>query len=252
VLLLLPFARAADCASSRPEVEADLAAAESAWGVDEAAFRKAAERAHQSGACLRDVADTRLAARIHRVEGLSAFLAGDKTRAGAAFAAARSADPEGAFPDAMIPPGNPVRVLWDANAPRAGSVAAPRPARGELAFDGTIRRDRPTGQATYLQRIEGGAAAQSAWLAPEDPLPSYRQQGEGLRLPLLLAAGAAAAGGGVLYALALDQRSNPPEPTGADVLTAWQRENHALVLGGAALGGVAVGAGAAALVYGRW
>lgn len=253
VSLLVGTAAASDCDTSWAELEPQLDGVEAAWGISEDAFQAGMTRVEAGVPCLTEVLTPARAARIHRAEGLQAFLERDLDRARAAFAAARAADPAYAFPVAMVPAANPVRTLYDSAATTGATVPLPPPAKGKVALDGVVTRARPTDRATLFQ-LGADAPTHTAWLAPKDPTPAYRQRGQGFRLPLLVAGGLAAAGSAALYAVADGLTHDVPtgEWTGEDDVTALRGRNHGLLLGSAGLGVAAVGSVTTALVWGRW
>lgn len=248
----LAWAQEGACRASWAEIEVLLDGAEAAWGVDEAAFSAALDRLGVRLPCLAGVVTPAQAARVHRVEGLAAFLARDMDRAGAAFAAARAADPAGDFPPGLVPDGNPVRRLFDGATAPADDHPLPPPKRGRLILDGAPGERRPEARATLFQLADADTALTTAWLPPGAPTPAYPARGEGLRLPLLVTAGVAAAGGGALWALAARLEADPPALGSEEDYQALVARNHGLVYGAAGLGLLAVGSGAGAFVWGRW
>jgi hypothetical protein len=176
-LLLTALAAAAPCAE--PWTTADLSVAlheaEHAFQVvDLPGFEAAIERARAAVPCLSGVVTPSLAARLHRTEGLSAFVTAQTERAEAAFASGRRIEPTYRFPKSLVPEGNPVLEHYDAAEPSTEVSSQPPPAEGSLRFDGSPSRDRPEGQPTMFQWVDGGGApAASQYLWPEDPIPSY-------------------------------------------------------------------------------
>jgi hypothetical protein len=229
-----------------------LDGAEAAWGVEEESFRVALASVRAGVPCLSQPLEPTQAARLHRIYGLAAWLERDVDGARLAFAASRSADPGYSFPLTMVPAGNPVRRLYESAAGAEGSVAVP-PARGAtILLDGQVADSRPTTRAVLFQLSTGAEARSTAWLVPTDPLPAYPRPGDGLRVPLLIGAGAAALGGGALLALAANTASDTTPPASQAELDARVSTNHGLVIAGGGLGLAAVGLGATAFIAGRW
>lgn len=256
VLLAAALARAADgCPLPRraEELDAALAVVEGAWGEDEAAFLDAVGRARGVLACVAEPVPPAVAARMHRAEGLAAFLGRDAEASARAFAAARALDPEYRFPETMVPPNNPLETTFGLLPAGAATARVPAPAGGRtLWFDGTATRARPEDRPTVFQVQDAdGAVRTSAWLPTDAPLP-YRARGEGLRLPLLIGAGVAAAGAGALYALAADAHGDYEGSASPDDADANRARVNVLVGASAGAGAVAVGVGAGAFLFGRW
>lgn len=249
-LLAAPPGCAAEVAVAK--VEAAVAGAESAWGVDEDSFRRGVDAARAALPCVNAPLTPVQASRYHRLEGLAAFLAGDSASVNAAFAAARAADPGATLPEHLVPVGNPVRVAWDAAVPGTATTTAPPPARARLWVDGRQTRAIPADRARLLQ-LEGDTLT-TAWQRPGDPLPTYKVAGEGLRLPLLIGSGALLAGAGVLAALDQGARARALERTPLSDAEREARQATVNQLGAAtvAVGVVGAGVGVSAFVVGRW
>lgn len=192
-VLLLAVVRTAEAApcgvpSSRASLAMDLRRAELAYAnLDAATFEKASSAVGEALPCLGEPIDPALAANIHRVFGLRAWLAEDADLTRLSFAAARRADPDYAFPDSLIGAEDPERgeyVHVPLGAVRTEHVRAPK--RGELRFDGTSTLDRPTTIPTIIQIVdEHGGPRQTAYLLPAAPMPG----GEPRRSPAPLLAG---------------------------------------------------------------
>ncbi|MBM4368040.1 MAG: hypothetical protein FJ102_17640, partial [Deltaproteobacteria bacterium] len=175
ILLLAALAHAA-CPASPGVIEAALDSAQVAFRMmDRAGFQGATDTVREGLDCLAEPVSPALAARVHRVNGLREFFAGNDAGARLAFAAARAIDPVYAFPDSIVPPGHPVRALYDeANSVSSVTVAAPAPAEGSMEFDGSPSPSRPSERPTLalLVRPDRSVAA-SAYLWPGDPLFPY-------------------------------------------------------------------------------
>ena len=240
------------CRSSWAEIAGALDGAEAAWGVEEESFRAGVATIRTRVACLTEPLVPAEAARLHRVLGLAAWLERDVEGARAAFAAARAADPSFDFPLAMVPAANPVRRLYESAVPSEATTLIP-PARGaKILLDGDDSRAIPSSRAVLFQLTTGSEARSTTWLLPGTPLPAYPKPGEGLRLPLLVGAGAAAAGGIALLALAGSAAADETPPTSQADLDARVGAKHAFAIAGGGLGVVAVGLGATAFIAGRW
>lgn len=253
--LLSETAFAEPCGARLPaELGFALDGADAAWGVDPAAFSASLSAADAILPCLVAPIDAPLAARVHRAHGLAAFAARDNAAASAAFVAARRLDPAYSFPETMIPAGNPVRSLYDAPLPDLTTRPVTPPATGAIHLDGSPARVRVSHVPTVFQHVENNRAETTAWVPADAPLPAYRLRGQGTRLPLLIAAGVAAAGGGVVYALAHVEYEayTKDEYPSVDALDAQGSKVNAMGGTAAGLGVVALGLGTTAFVVGRW
>jgi hypothetical protein len=86
--------------------------AEQSAGRDAQAFGDAVHALRDQLPCLEAVVSPSLAARLHRVEGLQAFVDGAGERALMAFAASNRLDPDYRFPATLFPQAHPVARLW--------------------------------------------------------------------------------------------------------------------------------------------
>lgn len=255
MVLLAAAAHAACVPQSIADLRIALEGAESAWGVDAEGFTRSVGAADAILPCLAAVVDPPTAARLHRVRGLVAYANRDTAGATARFAASRSIEPDYVFPDAMVPPGNPVRAIYETATPSLASAVVAVPEKGRTYFDGAETFRRPTAAPTVFQLVEGDRAKTTDWLDVGEPLPKYRVRGAGTRVPLLIATGAAAAAGGVLYGLAVAERKTWDETTQfADEteLNAQADLVNGLGYGAIGAGALAVGLGATAFIVGRW
>jgi len=264
--LVMGFAHAADCVESASTVTlgAALDRAEAAFGaLDKEAFATEMEAARAQLPCLDEAMPTALAASLHRYEGLSAFLTGAPERAQRAFAGARLLEPAYRFPRSLVPEGNPVLAAYEAlDVAEDQVVAAPAPADGALRINGRVSLERSTSFPVVFQRIDGdGAVAESAYLWPSMPLPSYEVAPERsasssggvdvAAVGLLAGAGAAAITSGVLYGLARSHanRFDDPSTPYVDLASEQQAANQLGTASGVALG-VAAGAGLGGVLVG--
>ena len=235
--------------------------------------------------CLMEPVDPELAALVHRMKGLSAFIGRDQDRAREAFAAARVLQPDYSWPESLIPWGHPLLGLYEA-LPITGTAfeTVPTPASGWVYMDGRPSEPRPLEWPTILQVSDAEGAIQlSSYLWPGEPVPDYGIEPvvelslepppssveqpaipvavaatsttvrTGPRPWMLATAGGAAVASGVLYALAArsgDQYWDTATPY-ADLDAARGRTNG-LVLASAGVAGVALGTGVAAFLELQW
>lgn len=241
-LCLLPtLARAADCerATLGTDVLATLDAAEAAYArVDVEAFEAAVVQARAEVSCLQEAVTPAVAAQLHRLEGLSAFVEDARDRAVTAFAAARSLEPDYSFPSTVVPPGNPVIDQYLARPATSATERLPPPADGKLRLDGRPGEDRPLELPVLLQVIDPeGRPGVTAYLWPGDALPyTPGRTGSPARTGLRIGGvGLAAAG---LVTLAVGATTGPRGAADLDAGFAAARRNDALVGVGSTLLGV--------------
>ena len=125
--------------------------------------------------CLSDPLSPSLAGRLHRLEGLRAFVDRNQRASQEAFAAARSADPEYFFPESLIPAGYPELENYEAIPLELGAYEqVPAPKSGTVRFDGAESLDRPTAWPAIMQLldVEGDVTA-TTYLWRDTPLPEY-------------------------------------------------------------------------------
>lgn len=257
-LWLLPATAWGSCdnPTDQQALETSLSSAEQAFSeLDLGSFTQATDAARAQWSCVRGDLPAPLIARAHRFEGLRRFADGDAEGAALAFAAARAIEPAYDFPTELVPPGNPVRTLYeglDVEAPLTEWV--PPPVEGHLRFDGQMGDARPSELPTVFQRFDGqGSNVDTAYVWPGDALPAYEAR-KALSprvvrmVPWMVVTGVATAGAATFYGLAAaeDKRFFADDTPASDLATIQQR-NHRFVRTSAVLGGVALG-GATGLV----
>lgn len=175
LFLLLQAAEACDQPVDTAELQAVMEQAEAAYGaLDLAGFTSATDQLRAELPCLSDPIARPVAAHLHRMQGLRAFVDQESEHAKLAFAAARAIQPSYRFPETFIPTGNPVLVVYDAVPLTMGTTdTAPALADdGYWGFDGRSSDQRPENWPTVAQRFDGsGGVADTAYLWPGDPLP---------------------------------------------------------------------------------
>jgi hypothetical protein len=258
--------------------------AETAFGATRVEdFQGAILEIDQALPCLMDPVDPELAAFIHRMKGLGAFIERDQDRARQAFASARSLQPDYAWPETLIPWGHPLLALYEAlPIDDASYETVPMPAAGWVYMDGRPSEPRPREWPTILQVSDAEGAVQlSSYLWPSDALPAYGDKVpapiaaevpavEARELPVTVAAtsttvhtgprpwlvataGGAAVASGVLYALAARSHEQYQDPaTPFDDLDAARSRTNGLVLASAGAAGLALGTGVGAFISLQW
>lgn len=125
--------------------------------------------------CLDEALPRPDAARYHRIQGLGAFIRRDSEAASRAFLATRSIEPDAALPSSLVPAGHPVQLLYASLSLEEQTYGfLPEPAGSYLLLDGRREEQLPQSRPFLFQRIEEtGAVAQTAYLWPGEPLPSF-------------------------------------------------------------------------------
>ncbi len=241
------------------ELTAQLEAAERSYrNADVEGFVAAAEQIDAVLPCIAEVVPRSLIARVHRTNGMRAFVDRDPDAATDAFAGAKSIEPDYAFPSDMVPEQHPMAALYRDAPETATTSPSPRPLDGSLLFDGRRSLDRPYTRATLLQRVVDDEVVATWMLRPGQPTPDYpvwteeaAKKGFGTSKILLVGAGVAALAAGGTYLAAGSNRSaylNGP----VEHKDALRSRTNALVITSAGVGAAAVGLGTGAVLVGRW
>lgn len=128
--------------------------------MDEEGFSSASARAQAQVPCLTEVVTPTVAASFHRMYGLDRFVQGDAEGAMAAFAAARTLDPQATLSKQVAPEGGPLAALWaSANLQAATTKEALALPGGASAWvDGTSSASRPSAVPSVVQVGSGPTA----------------------------------------------------------------------------------------------
>ncbi len=259
-----PAHAACDGAPTVDDLMASLGAAEQALTlIDIAAFKAETQHSRELVPCLGEPITRPAAARLHRVEGLSAF--GDRDpHADRSFAAARQIEPSYRFPRTLVPRGSPVHDSYAAVATDSLEFeTAPAPAEGVLNIDGRTSRQRAVTLPSVVQHVDAsGTVAFTAYLKPGDPLPSYAErtddvpvtadvvaadQWRSMRVPFAVAMAGTGVVAGTLYGLSLSGKARYADVEGRPVddadLPALRARTNALSVGSAVSGGLMVVSG---------
>lgn len=255
----------ASCPSTATAVSMSLGAAEAAFAaMDDGALAAAVAQAEADAGCLGERPAPSVIARLHRAEGLRAFVAGDMEGAQRAFAAARALEPDYSFPPDLIPAGHPLLAAYTALPPApADTTTLAAPAAGHLELDGQTGVHRPEDRPVLVQLLDRQDVVQaSTYLKPGEALFDYALASppaarapspRGPTRPLAVASGVALLGAGVLYGLAYDAHSDYDAlPDRAPGLEAARNRTNGLFAGSVAAGTVALGTGLGAVVTGVW
>lgn len=255
-----PSAHAFECAEPvQPKaLDQALTSAETAFAdLDDVGFRdKVNEIAGILLPCVSRALPRPIVARYHRVMALHLFTIGDEGGALSALDAAKLADPEYVFDDALLPANHPLREHYASAAPDEAMRKVPEPRTGSIAFDGVVERERSKTLPALVQLFdEQGISQSTSYLAPREQLPPYRAIPR-QRTTLILGSAGAFLVSGTMYGLAWAQRGNliasaQNPDTSKDILDGKRNRTNALVLGSAAFFGVSVGAGVGAAIIGE-
>ena len=162
------------CAESRSTVSLDATVrrAEDAFrALDVEAFSAAATEAREVLPCLSERLTPRMAARVHRLRGVEAFVAGDAPGAEVAFASARAADPSLSMD--LVPDGHSLQLLWGGTPVSSATRPLDPPESGQLFVDGAASEARPTDRPIVAQWVADDAVRFSVWADADTALPSY-------------------------------------------------------------------------------
>ncbi len=268
--VLAPHLAWADCGEgvtserlARVLERAELHAGRNAHG-----FGMAAEALADQLPCLSEPQGPLQAARIHRVQGLAAFVGGDRQGCQQAFAASQRLEPDFSFSHGLFPEAHPIaRLFVQARGLQLETSSVPRTG-GQYWFDGLPGNARPANQPSLVQlQDSSGRLLASAYLWPGDALPTptpplvelaaqptlevsgAHEARRGPHVALTIGAGLSALAAGGCYAVALaaanDYRENPHSD--AELVQLRTRANG-LVFVSAGLGALAVGTGVGAVV----
>ncbi|MBX2800381.1 MAG: hypothetical protein KTR31_22065 [Myxococcales bacterium] len=194
MIWLLAAAALATCPSGSDDVSQLVGYAESAFrDLDAPTFLDATDRVAEGVSCLTEPLSLELLHRLHRLQGLRAFVDGDERRAAGAFASARAVRPDLPLPAELVPGGHPLTTLYQLQGPAAGgSRAWPVPAEGELFVDGSRSLDLPSLRPSVVQLQRGdGAVEMSGYVWPDmPPLPyAVKRSGRRVRKGMLVVSG---------------------------------------------------------------
>ncbi len=176
--------------------------------ADADAYRAAHDEATGLIPCLDALVPVNLAAAVHRMGGVRAFLDRDLERAHVRFASARMLDPDFEWPDELLPPTHPIRAAYLELSLTGMIFDVPeRPRGGIVAIDGRIGKGRLEGLPAIFQLIDNdGTPSDSRILQPMEGYPEYaRRQRRGIRPESMAAVGAVVAAG-LFYYAATDAR----------------------------------------------
>ena len=249
----------AACPSVPGDLEPPIAQAWLAFAdLDPEGFRGGHDTVVQTLGCLSDPVPPEIAAKVHVVVGLHAFLSDDEAATIAAFQAARAADPALALGD-WLPEGHPVRFEW-----RLAERLEQAPARdlaaqsGEQVWvDGVAAAPVVLGRPAALQREQARRIAETLYWSGAD-LPEWAPLAEprlskSARRRIGLAAGTALATGATAALLAVGASAHAryidPSTPYKELSTLERRANTA---SGAAVGAGVVSAGLGLALVVAW
>lgn len=260
-LLMIGAALAAPvCPATLTEFTAAVDEAEHAFvEMNASGVTNALDDAIAELSCTESVVPPALAARLHRAMALRAFISGDEAGSRRALYAAKVLDPAGDYPDTVVPPDHPLRVLLPgAILGTPASVPVPAPATGSVHFDGRVSLARPSDRPALFQLTDArGTVKQGSWLSAEAPMPKYTTMTTEARkrtsVPLAIAGGAALLAGGVTYGVAgvtFARHGDPATPL--EEREGLYKTTNTLVFTSAALGALGLAGGITAVVVGEW
>lgn len=151
---------AAYAACDKPTDNAALArgvdaAIEAFQSMEDANFASAREAVIQAVPCLAEPIKPEVAAAVHRIRGLNAFLADDSLTGQLYFAAARSIDPSYRFPEDVAPEGHPLQQDYLALDTSADQIELlPELTTGSLFVNGRRTRERSKSYPILFQLVD--------------------------------------------------------------------------------------------------
>lgn len=270
---LMPVLARAACptpATAVNIIEASESSAQAYQDADLNRFIETTSKLEELIPCLAEPLPRNVAAGVHRMMGLRAFIDRKGEKSEAAFGAARVIESAYRFPETMVPPGHPIMVAYeslDVSDPPTKSV--PSAEGGYFQFDGRPGFERPVTLPTVTQLFNAdGGVEVSAYLWPADGMFDYivgspavlsgqdtaidfRKKGP--NLPLAISAAGSGLAAGVLYGLASGknaQFNSPGAPYEDGASLRASANTYALASGSA--GVVAVGLVVGSVVAGKW
>lgn len=252
-------------------IESAEASAEAYRNADLLEFVKTTTRLEAQVPCLAEPLPRNVAANVHRMMGLRAFVDQKREKSEQAFGAARSIEPAYRFPETMVPPGHPIMDAYETlSTDEVATREVPAAAGGYFQFDGRPSQDRPLSFPTIVQLFNAdGGVEISAYLWPADGMFDYEEgdpalpagfdpglidtRPKGPNLPLLASAGGAALLSGISFGVASAGASKfaSPDTPYEDGAKLRARTNTFTVVSGGA-GAAALGLGVGAVLAGRW
>jgi hypothetical protein len=174
-LLLMSFALA-DCPADPLATALDSTSRmESAFAsLDDAAFGEAQKALDEAIPCIRAPLTAADAATIHRGRALAAFFAGDNAGTARGLASVRVLQPSWTPPSSYMPPGHPLREIWNVTTADDTAVPAPAAPPGGWRVDGFQRAEIPAARAFLAQGMgSGGEVLSTTWAARPADLPAW-------------------------------------------------------------------------------
>lgn len=154
-------------------IDEQLTAGEIAFVTDPAVLVLTGDRLASALPCVDEALDARLAARLHRLQGLRHFVQDSESEARRDFAAVRDTSPSMGVPTTLIPADHRVHQLFEATELASlptEPVGLPR--QGTLLLNARERETRPTTIPVLVQHLDRrGEPLLTALVQPGEPLP---------------------------------------------------------------------------------
>lgn len=267
MLLLFTTALAApagcDKSTTHAELSAALTSSESAMAtMDLPTFLSASASARTALRCMSNTATPPEAARVARMEGLSAFIAKDIPAAERAFAAARAIEPTYTWPEGVAPEGGPLALSYSA-LPTTGATRnnVEVPTGLDLWVDGERVASRPASWPAIVQvTADGSTPLSSDWLRADAPVPfpagsrvaNKSKKVSVATVPLLVGAGASLLGAAATYGGAAAVHADYMSSTDYREMETLKGTNQTLVYTSGGLAGLALISGVFGAVSLSW
>ena len=183
--------------------------------------------------CLKEPLSVAASAGFHRLMALEAYINADEPRAIAEFHASRKLEPGYTFSVDVVDADHPLRVLYEtaANVSDGEAEAVYPPIGGYIMVSGVRNAARYKATPVIIQVFgSGDVLMETRYVQPGEALPKWSDNPLGLTAadlgikrsvlkdprPWYIAAGVSALTGGVLYAVAMNERSLFQDPGTSD------------------------------------
>jgi hypothetical protein len=201
---LLPSSEAAELscptAASNRDIAELLDSADAALDdADVDGFRTTIEQVAMNVPCLSESIDPELAARLHTLQGIRHYVAGNPDEAMSSFLAARVLNPDTSLPAGLFPEGHEIHGVFNkVDVGEVQSFRLPAPKEGDLLIDGVVARAKPLDRPFVAQRVTGDTVVDTRYLGVGEAVINYKAvpltrvassgpRGQRIRLSLLSA-----------------------------------------------------------------
>ncbi|MCB9686612.1 MAG: hypothetical protein H6738_08055 [Alphaproteobacteria bacterium] len=250
-------------------LQADLTSAEQAFAdLDIDGFLALSDRVRTEVPCMGEVVPPKVAASLHRVEGLRRFGERDIDDV-RSFTAARASDPDHVLPPEIAPPGSQLLADYGAMDIDAGEpVPLAEPIDAVLWIDGVSALERNSARPALAQLVGSDGVVRWTTYAERDAdLPAYEAiplpepvlppppepitvvVHRSPRVPLAVATGATALAAGITYGIGAASKATWNDPETPDgQLAGLKARTNTMAVASTASGVAALGLGAVLVI----